>query len=302
MALNAPVAKARPRSRARRFLRILLWTGGLLVLTAWAALHLMAAHFAKYDDPARLHGTIHILKTNAFVLRWVESRATNASLNLVFIHGSPGGAGVWASQFARPISNANYFAFDRPGYGGSAPALARPSLQLQADALLDLLVEADIRSPILVGHSYGGPIALLAALQHPDKIRGVLLIGGDVDPALEKPWRVQYLLGWRLTSWLLPGPLRQSNREMLTVRADLKTMQTQLVRLEVPVVMLHGEQDPLVPVENVAWLDDQLSRAGKSNLITADVHPTYNHFIPWEHPASVNEALHTLVRSTAAPD
>ena len=55
---------------------------------------------------------------------------------------------------------------------------------------------------LLVGHSYGCPIALLAALEHPEKIGGVLLIGGDVDPAQEKPWMLQYIFGWRVTSWI----------------------------------------------------------------------------------------------------
>ncbi len=118
---------------------------------------------------------------------------------------------------------------------------------------------------LLVGHSYGSPIALLAALEHPDKIGGILLIGGDVDPAQEKPMWIQYFFGWRLTSWVLPRSLRQCNREMLTVGDDLKKVQALLPSLAVPVVMLHGDQDPLVPVENVAWMEAQLATLGKSS-------------------------------------
>ena len=95
---------------------------------------------------------------------------------------------------------------------------------------------------------------------------------------------MQYIFGWRLTSWLLPHALRQCNREMLTVRADLAEMQTQLPRLSVPVVMLHGDHDPLVPVENVAWLEQQLAALGKTNRFAKIILPGVNHFIPWEHP------------------
>jgi pimeloyl-ACP methyl ester carboxylesterase len=135
---------------------------------------------------------------------------------------------------------------------------------------------------------------LLAAVEHPDKIRGALLIGGDVDPALEKPFWVQYIFGWRATSWILPSALRQCNREMLTVRGDLAAMQKQLPQLTVPVVMLHGDRDPLVPVENVAWLEQQLKALGKTNLFAGKILPSVNHFIPWEHPDEVESAVYLL--------
>lgn len=260
--------------------------------------------FAKFDDPARLGATIHVTVTNGFTIRWAEklNAANLARLNVVFIHGTPGGAGVWAAQFAAPFPNANLFAYDRPGFGGSKPGRAQPHLQQQVDALMTLLACATTNHVLLVGHSYGSPIALLAAVEHPEKIGGVLLIGGDVDPAQEKPWIVQYIFGWRITSWLVPHALRQCNRELLTVRADLVEMQKQFPKLSVPVVMLHGDRDPQVPVENVAWLEQQLGALGKTNLFAKIVLPEANHFIPWEHPDTVEAALCELAeRSNVAP-
>ena len=286
--------KTKYRSRCRRAARIFLWFGGALFVCVVTTLHAFPGLFAKFDDPARLGVPVHVISTNGFTIRWVEkATATNSTLDLVFVHGSPGGAGVWASQFEAP-SNANLFAYDRPGFGKSKPARAQPHLQEQVDALMTLLACVTTNRVILVGHSYGSPITLLAALDHPDKIRGALLIGGDVDPAQEKPWFVQYIFGWRATSWLLPRALRQCNREMLSVRADLTEMQRLLPQLAVPVVMLHGGRDPLVPVENVAWLEQQFASVGKTNFFVKIVHPEYNHFIPWEHPAAVEEAVSLL--------
>jgi pimeloyl-ACP methyl ester carboxylesterase len=249
----------------------------------------------KFDDPTRLGGTIHIISTNGVTLRWVEKRAsTNAMFDLVFVHGTPGGAGVWAAQFRSPFPGANLFAYDRPGFGGSKPSEKKPHLQEQAAALSMFIGCIATNRVVLVGHSYGSPVALLTALEFPDKVSGVLLIGGDVDPALEKPLWIQYLFNWRCTSWLLPRPLRQCNRELLSVRADLAELQRKIPTLTVPVVMLHGGKDPLVPVANVDWLRAQLAAAGKTNLFAAMVMPEYNHFIPWEHPDAVAAALHNL--------
>jgi pimeloyl-ACP methyl ester carboxylesterase len=55
--------------------------------------------------------------------------------------------------------------------------------------------------------------------------------------------------------------------------------------------MLHGDRDPLVPVENVDWLKNQLALVGKSNLFASIVLPGVNHFIPWEHPDEVAKAI-----------
>lgn len=269
---------------------VIFYLSALTVLQAFPGL------FAKFDDPACLAAPVHILATNGFTVRWAEKTAApnHGELNLIFIHGSPGGAGVWAAQFKTLSTNANLLAYDRPGFGNSRPVLTRPHLQTQVDALMILLASTTTNGVFLVAHSYGSPIALLATLEHPEKIRGALLIGGDVDPAQENPFWVQYLFGWRVTSWMLPRALRQCNREMLTVRADLEAIQSQLPRLAVPVVMLHGDRDPLVPVQNVAWLEQQLAISGKSNLFAKIILPGVNHFIPWEHPAEVERALRRL--------
>jgi pimeloyl-ACP methyl ester carboxylesterase len=281
--------------RRKPLARIILWSGLVLLFCAFMAMRALAGYFSKFDDPARLDAAVHIVATNGFTLRWAEKRAAgNTSLDLVFVHGSPSGAGVWATQFHSALTNASLFAYDRPGFGGSGPARWQPHLQDQADALITLLTMATTNRVLLVGHSYGCPIAFLAALEHPDKIRGVLLIGGDVDPGQEKPWFIQYFFGWRVTSWLLPQALRQCNREMLTVRADLVAMQKLFPRLSVPVVMLHGDRDPLVPVENVAWLEEQLAGLGKSAWFAKIILPGANHFIPWEHPADVERAVRQL--------
>jgi pimeloyl-ACP methyl ester carboxylesterase len=153
----------------RRGWKILLGIIGLIFLFAFTALHAFPGLFAKFDDPARLDATVQILTTNGFTLLWAEkTAATNqAGFDLVFIHGSPGGAGVWATQFDTLATNANLFAYDRPGFGKSEPVLTQPHLQMQVDALMTLLAYATTNRVLLVGHSYGSPIALLAALEHP---------------------------------------------------------------------------------------------------------------------------------------
>jgi pimeloyl-ACP methyl ester carboxylesterase len=282
----------------RRAARLLLWLCAGFFVFAFLALRAMAAMLSRYDDPQRLEAEIHVTRTSHFTIRWVRRHVAAADGELVFVHGSPGGAGVWHSQFVQPYPGADLIAYDRPGYGGSGPTRRQPHLQEQVDGLMALLAVASTNRVLLVGHSYGSPICLLAALEHPERVGGVLLIGSDVDPAEEKPMWIGRLFGWRVVSWLLPHNLRQCNREMLTVRGDLEVLQKNLPQLAVPVVMLHGGRDQLVPVENVAWLQGQLTAAGKKELFTGNVLPDYNHFIPWEHPEAVAAAI-TILKQKA---
>jgi pimeloyl-ACP methyl ester carboxylesterase len=287
--------------RPRRIVQKTLWIAGGLFLFMLMAVQAVPMFFAKYDNPARLRAPIFITATNGYTIRWAEKVVTNSRLTLVFIHGSPGGAGIWATQFKNPFPEATLVAYDRPGYGGSKPARAHPQLQEQVDGLMAFLPYATTNRVLLIGHSYGSPIALLAALEHPDKVGGVLLIGGDVDPTQEKLWKAEYIFGWRVTSWMLPRSLRQCSREMLTIRVDLVEVQKLLPQLSVPVVMLHGDQDPLVPVENVTWLEQQLAAQRKSALFAKIILPGVNHFIPWEHPAEVTRAIGLLEGMASGP-
>lgn len=251
----------------------------------------------RHEQPERLAAPIHITELNGFRILWAQKRATNTDWTIVFIHGTPGRAGVWREQFAHPFPNADLIAYDRPGFGDSTPIVAHPRLDQQVEALTNLLAAATITNRVLlVGHSYGGPIALLAAIKHPDKVAGALLIGGDVSPKLEEMLWIQYAGNSPILEWLVPRNLRQCNREILAAPRDLVEVQDELSKLAVPVVLVRGTSDGLVQVENVVWLESRLAALGKTNLFAKIVLPGANHFIPWERPTDVTGGIETLIR------
>jgi len=65
---------------------------------------------------------------------------------------------------------------DRPGFGEDLPADARFSIAGEARALLEVPAAMGIPSFHLVGHSYGGLIALEMAIMQPDAMRSLHLI------------------------------------------------------------------------------------------------------------------------------
>jgi pimeloyl-ACP methyl ester carboxylesterase len=279
--------------------KALFWTGGGILLLLVLALHVGAWIIGRHEQPERLAARIHISQLDGFKVLWAEKRTTNANFTIVFIHGTPGRAGVWREQFAHPFPAADLIAYDRPGFGASTPIARHPHLDKQVEALTNLLAAAAITNRVLlVGHSYGGPIALLAAIKHPDRIAGALLIGGDVSPKLEEMLLIQYAGNSPILEWLVPRNLRQCNREILAAPRDLVEIQNGLSNLSVPVVMLHGTRDDFVQVENVQWLESRLATLGKTNLFAKIVLPDANHFIPWERPGDVAIAIKRLIQLT----
>jgi pimeloyl-ACP methyl ester carboxylesterase len=89
----------------------------------------------------------------------------------VLVHGSFGwGEETWHAQ--RPLAAAHELRLvDRRGYGASPPA-GRADFDRDADDVAGLLDEP----AHVLGHSYGGVVALLAAARRPDSVRSLAVI------------------------------------------------------------------------------------------------------------------------------
>lgn len=99
---------------------------------------------------------------------------------LVFLHEGLGSIEHWKGFPSRLCKNVgiNGLVYDRKGYGGSDPCIGLwPKDYLIEEATVDLpelLKACGIRDAILIGHSDGGSIALLAAATLKDVVRGAI--------------------------------------------------------------------------------------------------------------------------------
>ena len=104
----------------------------------------------------------------------------------MFLHDSLGCIALWRDFPARvaAATNCHALVYDRRGYGQSWPMTAAPRPQdYHAQEVPDLWHVLDhfgIARAVLVGHSDGGTIALLAAGQAPARVAGVVTEGAHV--------------------------------------------------------------------------------------------------------------------------
>jgi pimeloyl-ACP methyl ester carboxylesterase len=92
---------------------------------------------------------------------------------VVLLHGLPGTAEDW-NEVTPLLAGHRTIAIDRPGFGFSSGGYVKFDRQIEIiDAVLHRL---HVSQPIVVGHSYGGTIALAFAERHPSELRGLVLV------------------------------------------------------------------------------------------------------------------------------
>lgn len=213
---------------------------------------------------------------------------------VLFIHGSPGAWDAFIGFFADSslYNRAQLIAVDRPGFGKSGLGEPERSLSAQATYIAPLLrLSHSSRKPILVGHSMGGPVAARLAMDYPEQVGGLILVAPSIDPDLEKKeWYRPIGNVFPFRQWL-PTELDVSNQEIMALKGELQHMMPLWATIRVPVVVIQGEDDSLVPPGNAAFAKRMLTNAP----VTIQMIPNMNHFIPWRRPDLIHDAiLHQL--------
>ncbi|MGW1811222.1 alpha/beta fold hydrolase [Streptomyces sp. NPDC002078] len=71
---------------------------------------------------------------------------------------------------------------DLPGFGASAGPPYPLGLRALADAVVEWLTAVGLEQVVLLGGSFGCQVAVDAAVRHPDRVAGLVLVGPTVDP------------------------------------------------------------------------------------------------------------------------
>lgn len=112
--------------------------------------------------------------------------------DLILIHGASGNLRDFTYDFIDRIKDRyRVIAFDRPGLGWTDRIgdrfngtfnTASETPYAQADLLYDAARQLGVTRPIVLGHSYGGAIALAWALDHPEDTGALVVLAGATNP------------------------------------------------------------------------------------------------------------------------
>ena len=216
---------------------------------------------------------------------------------IVLVHGSPGSAYDWAPTFDALVKRGHrVIAYDRGGYGYSdLQGDGVYTIDKSARELLAFLENLGLQDVTLVGWSYGGLTVIAAALEDPSRIARLVLLGsgGYAENPPEPPFGMEAVMGLTLP-WVSrvppasrffqeafsqhafsPDPV--PNWWLLQLEANLQrpgTLAAQIgedatfdwegpdpAPIDRPILIIHGEEDALVPLSVGEWLQDRSSNS-----------------------------------------
>ena len=120
-------------------------------------------------------------------LHCVEAGLADAPI-LVLLHGFGGSAASWFPVIDRLGNRFRILAFDLPGHAGSLDFPGFGSPRFAALAVLDEMRTRGVIKAHIAGHSMGGAIAVLMALEEPDRIASLTLVApGGFGPDMDLP-------------------------------------------------------------------------------------------------------------------
>ena len=221
--------------------------------------------------------------------------------------------------------HARLFAIDLPGFGASERRDELLSPRAMGGFLTELIVEADLGVPHIVGPDVGTSAALFAAAAHPERVAGAIVGTGGAAVPIQ--------LGEPLASWVLdpdfdkyrrmdaraivgaavdtiaggvPDEIRadyldcydgdrfvESMRYVRRYPEELPQLAELLPQITTPVTIINGRHDSVVPLANAEFLDERLPT---SRVAIIDA----GHFVWEEAPTEyASIVLDSITRSSS---
>jgi pimeloyl-ACP methyl ester carboxylesterase len=130
--------------------------------------------------------------------------ATPQSMPLVLVHGAGCNLEDMRLALGDRLAGRRLILIDRPGHGfserrsadGSSPAY-------QATMLRELLDRLGVERAIVIGHSWGGVLALRFALDHPQRVAGLVLLAPPLYPLSRSVTWFYDIMATPFLGWLI---------------------------------------------------------------------------------------------------
>jgi len=230
---------------------------------------------------------------------------------IVFIHGSGGNAGPWQKVMNGLADDYASLAVDLPGHGESHGE-GMKSIQEYGNFMKDFLDAFGMESVVLGGHSMGGAIVQDFALQYPQKLKALLLIGTGarlrvLPEALEMNRKLAFgeipakFFPWGFAGKTSPEIIAEGEREWAKTGSKVRyydflacdqfDIMGGLEKIRLPTLILCGREDRLTPVKYSEFLNKKI--AGSRREVLEDA----GHMVMLEAPKALSRTILSFLDS-----
>lgn len=226
---------------------------------------------------------------------------------LLLIHGAGGSRLHWPPQLRR-MSGATVHTLDLPGHGRSKGD-GCDTIDGYVLAIVAFLERLAVDSAVIVGHSMGGAVAQKLALEEPERVSSLVLVGTGarlrVAPAIlecaqhDLERAVQLITQYAWSSDADPAlkevgrkALRETGSAVLFgdfLACDRFDVMDRLGEIEVSTLVIGGSVDRLTPIKYSRFLSEQIPCA---QLVTVE---GAGHMVMLERSEEVSDAIRAFV-------
>ena len=210
---------------------------------------------------------------------------------MLLLHGYPLDGSIWSEVVPLLVDRFELIIPDLRGFGESTTVNTPYTMDTFASDVLGLLDHLGFEKTALAGHSMGGYVALAFAKNYPDRLSGLGLVSSQAlaDPPERKQGRydtaaqvsekgvgvVVEAMTSKFTSDRRVQAVAQSVMEQqkpdgimgaLKAMAEREDLSARLSDFRFPLVLVHGDQDALIPVERAREIKAAVPRANLAEL------------------------------------
>jgi 3-oxoadipate enol-lactonase len=233
---------------------------------------------------------------------------------IIFSHGWMCDCSIWNSQIE--FFSKKYYkeiAYDQRGHGKSDKPQTDYSIETLSNDLYSLAQELNLEKVTLVGHSMGGMTALTFALNHPNKVSKLVLVGTSARMTLSgyiQLWIMLHIFSYEsfvrgMIDFQYYQPSEQVKKKEL--ERTMKTpkfaayecftefmrnydIRDRVYKIEVPTLIIVGEKDKATPVEMSQYLNREI-KGSKLQII-----PDSRHMVMVDKPNELNGIIEEFIK------
>ena len=242
------------------------------------------------------------------VLHFTESKGKGEP-PLILIHGAGGTHLHWPPELRR-LPDGRVLAVDLPGHGQSEGTSCATVAEFAA-AIVSLLDSLNIQRAIVAGHSMGGAIAQTLALDHADRVAGLILVGTGarlrVAPQIldgvkaDFAGAVDTIIQWSFSPTAPETLTRLARQRLLEVKPEVLLSDyaacnafdamARASQIKSLTLVLVGSADKMTPEKYSRYFVEQIAGA------QLKVFPGAGHMLPLERGAEMTQAVQAFANS-----
>jgi pimeloyl-ACP methyl ester carboxylesterase len=218
---------------------------------------------------------------------------------VILLHGGLGNSSNWGYQVPALVENGyRTIVIDSRGHGRSTRDEKPYSYELMASDVLSVMNALRVEKATLIGWSDGACTALILGDKNPERVAGVFFFACNMDSSGTKEFEFTPIIERCLNRHMKDyAQLSTTPDQFGTFSEAVGHMQrTQpnysaddLTKINVPVVIVHSEDDEFIKREHAEYLAQSIPNAEFVFL------PGVSHFAPLQRPEQFNDAMLTFL-------